>query len=189
MQLEEGSAHTPGGGPGDDGRSDMNFGHPPTFPLRLAAAVIVTVLFAGAPAAPMAHADDSPPPMDESEARDVGETALRKARALIEAKDWQGALAELETAQQALPRNADVYNLMGYANRKLKRYGFALNHYRRALKLDPDHKGALEYLGELYVETGKIDRARDAEKRLARLCPSGCEELDDLRAAIAGKPR
>lgn len=156
--------------------------------LRLAgASTVVLALLAGPAATDIAVADDSPPPMDEGEARDVGEGALQKARALIESEDWNGALAELEGAQTALPEEADVYNLMGYANRKLKRYGFALNHYRRALKLDPKHKGALEYLGELYVETGKLDLARETEQRLARLCPSGCEELDDLRAAIAEK--
>lgn len=162
----------------------MTFGDPLTFPLRLAAALIAIALLAG----PQAVADDSPPPMDESEAQDVGQTALTKARALIEAEDWNGALTELETAQSAQPENADAYNLMGYANRKLKRFDVSLRHYQRALELDPEHKGALEYLGELYVETGKMDQARETEKRLARLCPSGCEELDDLRAAVAGKP-
>ena len=57
--------------------------------------------------------------------------------------------------------------------------------YNRALALDSKHKGALEYQGELFVETGQIDKARENVARLKQLCPRGCEELDDLNEAIA----
>ena len=61
----------------------------------------------------------------------------------------------------------------------------ALTYYHKALDFDPDHKGALEYLGELYVETGDLPKARANVARLEKLCPNGCEELSDLRKAIA----
>jgi len=51
------------------------------------------------------------------------------------------------------------------------------------------HKGALEYLGELYVETGQIDKARENVAQLKKLCPSGCEELADLEKTIAEAAR
>jgi tetratricopeptide (TPR) repeat protein len=86
-------------------------------------------------------------------------------------------------------QHADVYNLMGFCLRKTGRYKLAYVYYRKALDLDPGHKGALEYLGELYVETGQIDKARENVALLKRLCPNGCEELADLEAAIAAAER
>ena len=86
----------------------------------------------------------------------------------------------LETHQ-----HADVYNLMGFSLRKTGDYKQAYTFYRKALDFDPEHKGALEYLGELFVETGQIDKARENVVLLRKLCPAGCEELDDLEQAIA----
>ena len=62
-------------------------------------------------------------------------------------------------------------------------------YYNRALEIDRDHKGALEYQGALFVEMGQTDRARANLARLQKLCPSGCEELTDLREAIARAPK
>ncbi|TPN64274.1 tetratricopeptide repeat protein, partial [Mesorhizobium sp. B1-1-5] len=53
-----------------------------------------------------------------------------------------------------------------------------------ALELQPDHKAAHEYLGELYVETGDMDKAKEQLASLEKLCPAGCDELSDLRQAI-----
>jgi Flp pilus assembly protein TadD len=75
---------------------------------------------------------------------------LGPARAKIKAEDYRGALADL----RAMKPNADVYNLMGYSLRKSGDPTQALVYYEKALDIDPRHKGALEYLGELYVETG-----------------------------------
>jgi tetratricopeptide (TPR) repeat protein len=83
-------------------------------------------------------------------------------------------------------QHADVYNLMGFALRKTGDYQQAYTFYRKALDFDPNHKGALEYLGELYVETGQVDKAKENVVRLKELCPSGCEELADLEKAIGG---
>src|SRR5712672_4880704 len=108
---------------------------------------------------------------------------LTSVRAKIKAKDFKAALAEL-TPMLATNQHADVYNLMGFSLRKTGDYKQAFTFYRKALDFDPEHKGALEYLGELYVETGQIDKARENVVLLKRLCPSGCEELADLEAAI-----
>ena len=58
-------------------------------------------------------------------------------------------------------QHADVYNLMGFSLRKTGDHKQAYTFYRKALDFDPEHKGALEYLGELYVETGQIDKASE----------------------------
>ena len=110
---------------------------------------------------------------------------LTSVRAKIKAKDFKGALAELTPMLETHP-HADVYNLMGFSLRKLKDYKQAYTFYRKALDFDPEHKGALEYLGELYVETGQVDKAKEHVTLLKKLCPSGCEELADLEQAIAG---
>ena len=102
-------------------------------------------------------------------------------RAKIKAKDFKAALAEL-TPMLETHQHADVYNLMGFSLRKTGDYKQAYTFYRKALEFDPEHKGALEYLGELYVETGQIDKARENVALLKKLCPGGCEELADLEA-------
>jgi tetratricopeptide (TPR) repeat protein len=108
---------------------------------------------------------------------------LTSVRAKIKAKDFKGALEEL-TPMLTTYQHADVYNLIGFALRKTGDYQQAYTFYRKALDFDPDHKGALEYLGELYVETGQVEKAKDNAVRLRKLCPSGCEELADLEKAI-----
>jgi tetratricopeptide (TPR) repeat protein len=110
---------------------------------------------------------------------------LTSVRAKIKAKDFKAAIAEL-TPLLETHQHADVYNLMGFSLRKLKDYKQAYTFYRKALEFDPEHKGALEYLGELYVETGQVDKAKEHITLLKKLCPSGCEELADLEQAIAG---
>jgi tetratricopeptide (TPR) repeat protein len=108
---------------------------------------------------------------------------LTSVRAKIKAKDFRGALKEL-TPMLDTHQHADVYNLMGFSLRKTGDYRQAYTFYRKALDFDAVHKGAHEYLGELYVETGQIEKAREHLAVLRKLCPSGCEELEDLEAAI-----
>ena len=110
---------------------------------------------------------------------------LTSVRAKIKAKDFKAAIAEL-TPLLETHQHADVYNMMGFSLRKLKDYKQAYTFYRKALEFDPEHKGALDYLGELYVETGQVDKAKEHVTLLKKLCPSGCEELADLEQAIAG---
>lgn len=112
---------------------------------------------------------------------------LTAVRAKIKAKDWKPALAELMTISNTA-QHADVYNLLGFVNRNLGAHKTALTWYKKALDFDPDHKGAHEYLGELYVKTGDMAQARRHETVLVGLCPKGCEELEDLRKAIAMGP-
>jgi tetratricopeptide (TPR) repeat protein len=109
---------------------------------------------------------------------------LTSVRAKIKAKDYKAAIAEL-TPMLETHQHADVYNLMGFSLRKTGDYKQAYTFYRKALDFNPEHKGALEYLGELYVETGQVDKARENVVLLKKLCPGGCEELADLEHAIA----
>ena len=113
---------------------------------------------------------------------------LASVRAKIKAKDYKAALVELMPMLDT-HQHADVYNLVGFSLRKSGNYAEAYTFYRKALDFDPEHKSALEYLGELYVETGQIENARENLAMLKKLCPSGCEELEDLEQAIATAPK
>ena len=105
-------------------------------------------------------------------------------RAKIKAKDYGAALAELKVLADT-HQHPDVYSLMGFSLRKSGDYKNALTFYHKALDFDADHKGAREYLGELYVETGELAKAREQLAILTRLCPKGCEEREDLEQALA----
>ena len=60
----------------------------------------------------------------------------------------------------------------------------ALGFYQKALSLNAEHRGALEYLGELYLQTGRPKQAKEMLKRLDDACFFGCEEYDDLKKAF-----
>jgi Flp pilus assembly protein TadD len=111
---------------------------------------------------------------------------LTSVRAKIKAKDYAAALAELRDLAEDV-QQADVYNLLGYTLRKTGDVKTSLTYYTKALELQPDHKAAREYLGELYVETGNMEKAKEQLAVLAKLCPGGCEERDDLQKAINAK--
>jgi tetratricopeptide (TPR) repeat protein len=111
---------------------------------------------------------------------------LTSVRAKIKAKDYAAALADLRDIVEDI-QQADVYNLLGFTLRKTGDFKTSLTYYIKALQLEPDHKAAREYLGELYVETGNMEKAKEQLAVLNRLCPGGCEEREDLQKAINAK--
>jgi tetratricopeptide (TPR) repeat protein len=113
------------------------------------------------------------------------DSLLKEAVSLIEQQLYSKALPKLEEVVEEDKKNADAYNYLGFANRKLGNLTIALGHYQKALSLNPDHLGALEYLGELYLELGQLANAEQNLARLQQLCDKGCEELEDLQKAIA----
>lgn len=116
---------------------------------------------------------------------------LSAVRAKIKAKEWKAAIADLNGMIDKGVQHADVYNLLGFSLRKSGDLETAYTFYRKALDFDPEHKGALEYLGELYVQKGELTKAREHVALLTKLCPQGCEELEDLQKALAqaGTPK
>jgi tetratricopeptide (TPR) repeat protein len=109
-----------------------------------------------------------------------------QAKTLIEARNYPAAMPLLQQVVARDPRNADAYNLMGYATRKAGNPQGSLQYYTTALQIDPKHLGAHEYIGEAYL---MLDRPQEAEQHLARLdslCLFGCTEYRMLKSAIAG---
>lgn len=106
------------------------------------------------------------------------------AQQAIEAKDFQEAIALLKKLDEEFSEEADVLNLLGYGYRNIGDFPTSQTYYLQALQIDPTHRGANEYLGELYLQTGELKKA---EERLAVLddeCFFGCEEYDELKEAI-----
>lgn len=111
--------------------------------------------------------------------------SLADARAFIKASKWPQAIKMLKAIIAGSPNNADALNLLGYSLRKSGDTEHALGFYLKALKINPRHKGANEYLGELYVQTGHMDKAKERLEVLAKLCGNTtCEEYEDLEKAI-----
>ena len=115
-------------------------------------------------------------------------TSLQTGRKAIAAGDWQTAIIQLKKAVLQEPNNPDGFNLLAFSFRKQANPDLtkAFENYHIALKLDPKHKGAHEYIGEAYLMDKK---PAEAEKHLAileSLCGNKtCEEYQDLVKAIA----
>ena len=147
--------------------------------IRVLAAVFICAAAIATLGSPVAVAVDT---MTSKDAPD-----LTSVRAKIKAKDYKAALVELRVVADT-HQHADVYSLMGFSLRKTGDYPTALTYYKKALDFDANHKGAREYLGELYVETGDLAKAREQLAVLEKLCPQGCEEREDLAKALASVP-
>jgi hypothetical protein len=110
---------------------------------------------------------------------------LTDARTKIAAKDWPAALAELKKVNDT--GSADWNNLMGYSLRKAGSTNAAESEkfYNEALRLNPKHRGALEYSGELYLMTGNLPMAEQRLAALDKACFLPCSEHTDLKKAVA----
>jgi tetratricopeptide (TPR) repeat protein len=107
-----------------------------------------------------------------------------KAQKAIAAKDWPKAVQLLRSAESRNPESADVANLLGYAERNQGMLDAAFAHYEKALRLDPKHRGAHEYVGEAYLMVGNVAKADEHLAALGKLCRSSCEEFMDLKKSI-----
>jgi len=136
-----------------------------------AAAVLV---FALSPA----WAVDTAPPAAKTD-------SLSAARAQIAQKNWPAAVAELKKVNDA--GNADWNNLMGYSLRKSATpdYAAAESFYNEALRLNPQHRGALEYSGELYLITNDLPKAESRLSALDKACSLPCNEYTELKKSVA----
>jgi Flp pilus assembly protein TadD len=88
-------------------------------------------------------------------------------------------------AERRHPEQADLQNILGYAHRNLKQYDLAFVHYKRAIEIEPRHRGAHEYIGETYLLTGDLAGAEKHLDALRQICLLPCDELRDLDKAVA----
>jgi predicted Zn-dependent protease len=137
------------------------------------------VLGGGIAAAGIAFAEDDTVTPDN--AADPDFTA---AKSLVDAGQYAAALPQLNALDQKTPQNADVLNLIGFSLRKTGHPDQALDYYGRALALQPEHLGANEYLGELYLELKQPGKAQERLAVLEKAC-GNCEEYQELKEKIA----
>lgn len=137
-------------------------------------------------ATPSASTSTSSTPSPSAAAKTL-DAELTAIRVLLAANNFAASITELKRLDGAFPNNADINNYLGFSTRKLKDYKQAAAYYEKALKINPNHKGALEYQGELFVMTNKIALAKKNLAKLKQICGVNCEEYLDLKKAIGSK--
>ena len=122
---------------------------------------------------------------------DKGASLIKKAKKLEEKgktekaiKRYKKALEYLSKSNKKNPNQPDTLNYLGFALRKLGNFEEAEKYYLIGLNIKPDHNGINEYLGELYVKTGRLELARE---RLAILKNCNCKEYTELKEVIEKK--
>ncbi len=107
-----------------------------------------------------------------------------QAEKLIKEWKYAEAIPLLQKVVKDEPKNADAYNQLGYANRKLNKLPDARIHYAKALELQPEHKGALAYQGEMFLMLDDVKSAETNLAKLDKLCTFGCTEYTELKKAL-----
>jgi len=103
----------------------------------------------------------------------------------VDKKDWPTAVASFRKVVAAQPNNADGYNMLGYSLRWMGQMDDAFAAYDRALKINPKHKGALEYSGVAYLKAGDPEKANAQLVKLETIAGKNSEEYRDLAKAIS----
>ena len=113
------------------------------------------------------------------------DTRFDQHKAGIKSNKYDQALKQLQSANEI--NSADWNNLMGYSLRKKQPPDLVASekYYQAALKIDPSHRAALEYYGELLLMKKDLPGAEAMLARLDKACLFGCEEYSDLKASIA----
>jgi Flp pilus assembly protein TadD len=145
------------------------------------------ILAAAVFTASLLHAADMAGP-GQGPAQPTAQERLAKARKAVEAREWSAAQRELNAALREAPRDADLHNLMGYTYRKRGSPDLvkAFEHYNMALKFNPQHRGAHEYMGEAYLMEKRPAEAERLLGELEQICGNrDCEEYRDLAKSIA----
>jgi len=110
----------------------------------------------------------------------------------VEKKDFKQAIQLLARVLKETPRNADALNYMGFSQRKSGEHQKAIDFYKQALTVNPDHRGANEYLGEAYLEINDLPKAEERLAHLINVCGQNCKESQELAKAVTayktGKP-
>jgi Flp pilus assembly protein TadD len=150
--------------------------------MAMAASAVAAALFGGTPAVLAMGSGGDSASTSTSTPADPNYTA---AVAAIQAKDYARAIPLLDRVVAKDAKNADALNYLGYSLRETGKLDAALGYYEKALAVDPKHRGAHEYLGELYLQKGDVKSAEVQLAKLDDICTFGCEEYRALKRKIA----
>ena len=121
----------------------------------------------------------------------IGEKMINKAKKFEKKnktdkaqKHYKKAIGYLLKHNKEFPADPNTLNYLGFAHRKIGDYENAEIYYSMGLELDPKDIGINEYMGELFVATNRLDKAKE---RLAVLKDCNCKEYKDLKLVIEGK--
>jgi tetratricopeptide (TPR) repeat protein len=130
----------------------------------------------------LAAPDDSP-----KAAGAPADPLIERAVRANEEKDWARSQEIMRDALLRDPKNADYHNLYAYSIRMGDKPNLDLvfKHYNEALRLNPKHRGAHEYIGEAYLMVGNVAKAKEHLTALDQICFFGCDEYGLLKKAIA----
>ena len=109
---------------------------------------------------------------------------LNMVQSLVYGKKYKKAEKRLISLEVKFPQNADIQNYLGFVSRKMDKLGKSDAYYKKALQINPMHKGALEYQGELFLQYKNVEKAKANLKLLERICGVNCEEYKELKKAI-----
>ncbi len=112
------------------------------------------------------------------------DNGLRLIEGLVYTQKFEKALGQLRVLENKHADNADIQNYLGFVYRKMNELGKSGEHYRKALRINPRHVGALEYQGELFVMTGQVKKAKNNLDSLKRICGTSCKEYSKLKKVI-----
>jgi tetratricopeptide (TPR) repeat protein len=147
--------------------------------LKAALDAIQAAMGSGTPSA----ANTAPPGLSLAMPQ-MGDGAYVRAVSLINERRWDEALAALDKAETAIGPHPDILTYKGYVWRKKGDWSQAESYYRQALAMNPDHRGATEYYGELKVLEGDVAGAKVMLAKLDAACSYGCAEAEELRLWI-----
>ena len=109
---------------------------------------------------------------------------LNVVQSLFYGKKYKKAEKRLISLEVKFPKNAEIQNYLGFVSRKMDKLGKSDAYYKKALQINPMHKGALEYQGELFLQYKNLEKANANLKLLERICGVNCNEYKDLKKAI-----
>ena len=123
-------------------------------------------------------------PFEDNPSASAKDPDYAAAKLAMEKKNWSEAVKRFQQAALRDPDSADLNNYIAYSYRNLKQMDLAFKHYRRALELNPRHRGAHEYIGEAYLMVGDLASAEKHLAALRNICLLPCEEKEDLEKAV-----
>jgi tetratricopeptide (TPR) repeat protein len=144
----------------------------------------IALTFAASTALAMGS-DSTPAPAPKPPAAKAPDSGYTDAERAVKAKQYEEAIKKLEQVVAKEPKNVDAMNYLAYSHRELGHYDISLGWYQKALALNANHRGANEYLGQLYLKMGNTKGAQAQLAKLQKLCGRGCEEYESLRSALA----